>query len=75
MMHLTAGDVFFLPAGWCHRVVTLGHSFTINRGYLTNDPQHNTNEPQHNTNEPQHNTDEPQHNANEKTPADATALY
>ena len=37
MIHLQAGDVFYLPAGWCHRVVTLGASFTINRAYLTLD--------------------------------------
>lgn len=29
-VHLRSGDVFVLPARWCHRVVTDGGSFTVN---------------------------------------------
>ncbi len=32
-VRLRAGDVLYLPARWCHRVVTRGPSMTVNWGF------------------------------------------
>ena len=32
-VRLGAGDVLYLPARWCHRVVTAGPSMTVNWGF------------------------------------------